>query len=42
MKMDENDPCFTLNNMLVNASYHDHQEYIWFMGWDLDHFQDYL
>ena len=26
--------------MLVNASYHDHQEYKGFMGGDLEHFQD--
>ena len=25
--------------MLVNASYHDHQEYIWFKGGHLDHFK---
>ena len=23
--------------MLINASYHDHQEYIWFKGGHLDH-----
>ena len=26
--------------MLVNATYHDHQEYIWFMVGDLNHFID--
>ena len=29
-----------LSNMFNNTSYHDHQEYIWFMGRDLNHFQD--
>ena len=24
--------------MLVNASYHDHQEYIWIMGGNVNHF----
>ena len=31
-----------LSDILVNASYRDHQEYEWFMGVDLDHFQDNL
>ena len=31
-----------LSNLLVIASYHDYQEYIWFMGGDHDHFQDNL
>ena len=26
--------------MLVNAFYHDHEEYIWFMFGDLYYFQD--
>ena len=30
------------SDMLVNASYYDDQEYIWFMGGDLNHFQDNL
>ena len=29
-----------LFDILVNASYHGHQQYIWFIGGDLDHFQD--
>ena len=29
-----------LSDMLVNASYHELQEYIWFMGQYLNHFQD--
>ena len=29
-------------DMLSNATYHDHQEYIGFMGGDLNHFQDNL
>ena len=31
-----------LSDMSVYASYHDYQEYIWFMGGDLDPFQDNL
>ena len=29
-----------LSDMLVNESYYDHQEYTWFMGGDLHHFED--
>lgn len=28
--------------VLINASYHDHQGYIWFMGKRLNQFQDTL
>ena len=31
-----------LSDMPVYASYHDYQEYIWFMGGDLHPFQDNL
>ena len=29
-----------LSGMLFNVSYHEYQEYIGFMGGDLDHFKD--
>ena len=28
--------------LLINASYHDYKKYLWFMGGDLDYFQDNL
>ena len=39
---DGNDPWELSPNNLVNAYHYDHQEYMWFLGGDLDHFQDNL
>lgn len=35
-------PPWHLANMRVSVSYHVHQDYKWFMGGDLEHFQDNL
>ena len=35
-------PTRDLSDMLVNASYHGYQEYVWFMGRALNHVQDNL